>query len=290
VTDRNTRARLDKEGAFVLESESRKSFLPRLRKIVQGLDQIRWQSLPRPNVSKGTPPTRDLVDWGIQMYSYSLLSHYRELLDTFILLTERGKIPAAFVIGRCLFEMGAHGYYVRKHIVQFLNDKNLNLAWKFLEEINMGNLYMREEFPARDDEDKEQQFPAPREIGKVIRCFNEFSQNTEAVKTYSLLSEYSHPNMGAFSSYYEFHNVGNTITYSFTDPPRNPLVAPLPEVCISLKGIDCVGTLLDLTGEVRVPSQISHILKEYLNPRAPYYNWLSRVTGWLSSRMGKHHG
>jgi len=267
MTDRDTKPVPDKEGTVVFPLERREWYLPSLRTSSQGLDQIKFPSLTRPNIPKDAPPTFDLVNWAIRMYSFSLLSHYREMLSSFLLLTDRGNIPAAFVIARCLFELAAHTYYVNKHVQQYLKQGNLKSAWEFLHEINMGNLYMKEKYAERDDEGDNPKFLAPREIGKVIRCFNELGNIKHAGETYSFLSEYIHPNMGAFSCHYKFNADGRTIKVNFIEPPRDPLMAPLPEVAISLLALQFVGKLLDLTGETVVTSSISRILRDYIDSR-----------------------
>jgi len=267
MTDRDTKPVPDKEGTVVLPLEKREWYLPSLRASLQGLDQIKFPSLTRPNVPKDAPPTFDLVNWGIRMYSFSLLSHYREMLRSFLLLTDRGNIPAAFVIARCLFEMAAHTYYVNKHVQQYLKQGNLKSAGEFLSEINMGSLYMKEKYAERDDEGDNPKFPAPREIGKVIRCFNEWGNIKHVGETYSFLSEYIHPNMAAFSYHYKFNADGSTTKVNFIEPPRDPLMAPLPEVAISLAALQFAGKLLDLTGETVVTSSISRILHDYIDSR-----------------------
>ena len=266
MTDRDTKPVPDKEGAAVLPLKKREWYLPSLSTRSQGLDQIKFPSLTRPNVPNDAPPTFDLVNWGIQMYSFSLLSHYREMLRSFLSLTDGGNIPAGFVIARCLFEIAAHTYYVHKHVQQYLKEGNLKSAWEFLLEINMGNLYMKEKYTESEDEDNNP-FPAPREIGKVIRCFNEWGKIRHAGETYSFLSEYSHPNIGAFSHHYEIKAVDETVKVDFTEPPRDPRMAPLPEVAISLTALQFVGKLLDLTGETVVTSSISRILRDYIDSR-----------------------
>ena len=267
MVDRDTKAVLDKEGAVALPLERREWYLPSLGTASRGLDQIKFPSLTRPDIPKTASPTLDLVNWGIQMYSFSLLSHYREMLRSFLLLTDGGNIPAAFVIARCLFEMAAHTYYVNKHVQQYLKEGKLKSAWEFLSEINMGNLYMREKYAEREDEGDNPKFPAPREVGKVIRCFNEWGNIRHAGETYSFLSEYSHPNMGAFSHHYEIKAVDDTVRVNFTEPPGDPRMAPLPEVAISLTALQFVGKLLDLTGETVVTSSISRILRDYIDSR-----------------------
>jgi hypothetical protein len=184
------------------------------------------------------------------------------MLGTLIDLTERGHIPAAFVIARCLFEMGAHAYYVHKHVDQYLKEDDMETAWKFLSDINMGNLYMREKAKQNDPDDD---FPIPRHIGKIIRCFDEFIKG-EATATYSFLSEFSHPNMAALSHYYKMELLSppEVAVVEFVEPKRDPLAAPLLETSVSLVALLVfVSKLLRDTGETAISLKTSEIQLAY---------------------------
>src|SRR5207302_9280140 len=121
------------------------------------------------------------------------------MLRSFLVLVWNGLTPASFLIARCLFEIGAHTYYVHKHFVQYFDAKDLESAWKFLHEINMGSRYMQEEYG--DKVEEWPSFVAPREIAKIIRTFDEWT-NKQSRTEYSFLSEFAHPNMAALSHYY----------------------------------------------------------------------------------------
>jgi hypothetical protein len=246
------------------------AYLPAFQKASQRLDQLSFVRLKRPKDPEPVHPTRELVDWSIRMYCYSLLSHYREILRSFLLLTEGGGIPAAFVIARCLFEMGAHAHYVHKHVTQHLEGGNLDSAWRLLMEVNMGSRYMREKIAERTEEYDQAPFLEPREVAKVIRCFNEWGNIKQAVATYSFLSEFSHPNMGAFSHYYKMEKDEQEAAWvKYDEPPRDPLRAPLPEVAIALVAtLHFVQKLLSETGEIEVAAQIRGILSEYTGLQA----------------------
>ncbi len=161
--------------------------------------------------------------------------------------------------------MGAHAYYVHKHVTQHLEGGSLKGTWRFLTAINMGSLYMREKTEKARRKDDEVPFPTPREIGKVIRCFNEWGNIRKAMETYSFLSEFSHPNMGAFSHYYEMkRDEWKTVWVRYFDPPRDALAAPLPDVSISLVAtLHFVLKLLVKTSEIDVAPQVKSILIEY---------------------------
>lgn len=117
-----------------------------LESALRRLEGIVFPDLPRPAVPPKASPTADLVNWSIRMYCSCLLAHFREMLRSLLLLTRESHIPAVFAVSRCLFEMGAQGYYVGKHVLQYLRAGDLQAAWDFLLEINMGSRYMREEY------------------------------------------------------------------------------------------------------------------------------------------------
>jgi hypothetical protein len=227
------------------------------------LDQIRFPELPRPAVGQNSPPTNELVTWAIQMYCFSLLSHFREMLRSFLTLIQSGLLPADFVIARCMFEMAAHAHYTNKHMSQYLEAGELKSAWDFLIEINMGSRYMHEEYG--DQPADWPPFAAPREIAKVIRCFDEWAG--KATTEYSFLSEFAHPNMAAFSHYYAMEAKPEGYgTVKFIDPPREVSTAPWHHVSISLvASLHFVLRLLQRIGEKQVAPQIEVILTNIAN-------------------------
>jgi hypothetical protein len=226
------------------------------------LEEIKFPELQRPAIRQDDPPTAELVHWALHMYCYSLLAHFREMLRSYLVLTQNGLIPASFVVSRSLFEMAAHVYYTHKHATQFVEAGDLKSAWDFLVEINMGSRYMREEYG--DQSEETSPFAAPREIAKIVRCFDEWTG--KAVTEYSFLSEFAHPNMAAFSHYYVMEPLaGGYGIVRFTDPPRESLSAPWSHVSISL--VACLHFslhLLNRSGEKEVVQKIEAILETFM--------------------------
>jgi hypothetical protein len=165
------------------------------------LDKINLPGLQRPAVVASAAATVDLIKWACHFYCFSVLAHFREMLRSFLVLNWNGLIPASFVIARCLFEIAAHTHYTHKHVIQDLDSNDLESAWRFLNDINMGSRYMQEEYADKTDEWPP--FAAPREIARVIRTFDEWTKTRQARTEYSFLSEFAHPNMAAFSHYYK---------------------------------------------------------------------------------------
>lgn len=238
----------------------RGKYLVKFRATSKALDGAIFPILERPNVPKGASPTLELIHWAVRFYCFSILSHFRELLRSFLCLIDNGHIPAAFVVGRSLFEMGANSYYVHKHVMQYLKSKDLSTAWKFLSKINMGNRYMRSK-----KDDKEVDFPEPGDIGKAVHSFNEWGK-LDLGSMYSYLSEYSHPNMAAYSHYYEFKlDPEKKAKVTFVEVRRDPLVAPLPEVSVSVQTVlNFVQKLLVSANEDTVAVLIDRTLRKYI--------------------------
>lgn len=241
-------------------------YLPALKAVSPSLAKLVFSPLRRPSVLEDEPPTQELLQWAVQLYCFSLLSHYREMLRTFLSLSETGAIPAAFVISRCLFEIGAHTYYVHKHVTQYLKSGDLKSAWEFLKEINMGNRYMTEKNGGENKNNKTPDFPLPREVAKVVRCFNEVATNS-AVETYSYLSEFAHPNMAAFNHYYRMEpQEGEVAQVEFIEPSRDSFDTPLAEVAISVTAtLNFTSELLVTAREGNVSAQLTHILNSFID-------------------------
>lgn len=196
------------------------------------------------------------------MYCFSVLAHFREMLRSFLALVQNGFVPAGFVVARCLFEMAAHVHYTHKHATQHIDAGDLQSAWDFLLEINMGSRYMQEEYA--DQLANWPPFAAPREIAKVIRSFDEWTEG-KATTEYSFLSEFAHPNMAAFAHYYTMEpKQGGFGTVRFIDPPRSTSDVPWPLVSISL--VACLHFALKLFGEKEVAPRIEAILIESAKP------------------------
>ena len=227
------------------------------------LDQIRFPELPQPPVGPEETPTLELVTWASQLYCFSLLAHFREMLRSFIFLAQNSFVPTSFVTARCLFEMAAHAHYTHKHVVQYLDARDLKRVWEFLLEINMGSRYKCEEYGDRSEDLPPP--PAPREIAKIIRSFDEWMSKADGKATteYSFLSEFAHPNMAAFSHYYTVESKeGGLSAVRFVDPPRGLSAAPWQHVLISLLAcLHFASQLLKHVGEREIASQIAAILE-----------------------------
>ena len=133
----------------------------------------------------------------------------------------------------------------------------------------MGSLYIRTRTNGSEH-------PRPRDIGKVVRSFNEWVHPND----YKFLSEFVHPNMRAFSQYYEFlrHNsreIEGRFSCDFSDdafPDLSQEIAATLHLCLRL---------LELTAEIETASSLEKIRAAYVPGRLPpvHFNRLQAGAG-----------
>src|SRR5713226_3976680 len=168
-----------------------------LRVTAEHLKQIKFPQLVRPAIGPDAPPTIELLNWAVQAYCFPWIRHMSALLNGIILLTDSDNKAAVRIIGRSSYEFCAHAYYVKKHMKQHLDAKDLAAAWNFILPIATGSRYINEFHHPEESE----LFPAPPHIRKAINCFQEaMPKGTE--DDYSYLSEFCHPNTMTFSQHY----------------------------------------------------------------------------------------
>jgi hypothetical protein len=275
-------------------NQTYKRRLVALKIVCRDLRGLKFAKLERPNVSYGTPPTLDLLDWGAKFYCFSILSHFRELLNSLTVLGRAGHAPAVFILARCLYEIGAHTYYVQKHVKQYRTAKDAKEGWKFMQGINMGSLYMNQ----RASTSSSDPFPNPRDIGKIIRCFREWPNSNskrkgDAYEDYSYLSEFTHPNMAAFSHYYKLEpsQAQKKVFAKFVDPPRQVEAMPLAEVTIAVAAtLSNIESLLNTIGEQDVAQSLASSLAILVKgQRGTFRGRFSALTRSMLRKIGKSH-
>jgi hypothetical protein len=240
-----------------------------LKLALQKLDAITIPELVRPPVPHDAPPTEELVAWAVKVYFYSALCQFRELLRATLLLVDADHISAVFFCSRGLFELAAHAYYVRKHVLQHLKGNDLKSAWQFLFEINLGSRDMREKQKAAQI--SEPDYPEGPHIAKVMACFNEYFPNGHEVKqateTYSSLSEFSHPNSFAFINHFEWEtDLRNMPKVTFGKPSKNLLTLCLPAGCMAVMAfLHATGELVGAVGDGEVFKTIDKMTGELLD-------------------------
>jgi hypothetical protein len=146
-------------------------------------------------------------------------------------------------------------------VKQYRDSENTKDGWKFMESINMGSFYMQQKEPPSSSKP----FPASRDIGKIIRCFNEWPGSTRrghADSDYSYLSEFVHPNMAAFSHYYAWEpdQTKKKTVAKLIHPPRKIDSLPLPQVTIATAAtLWSLRKLLEFLGEQEFAGKLSQV-------------------------------
>src|SRR5437588_5423527 len=169
-----------------------------LRLTAEHLKKITFPQLVRPALGPKAPPTIELIHWAIQACSFPWIRHINALINGIVLLIDSDNKAAVRIVGRSSYELCAHAYYVKKHVMQYLDAKDLAAAWKFLLPIGTGSRYINE-FHSTPEESE--LFPVGPHISKAINCFKEATPK-ETEDDYSYLSEFCHPNMMTFSQHY----------------------------------------------------------------------------------------
>ena len=222
-----------------------------LRKFVTHTQSIQFGNLSRPRVRSSEPATRELIDWGIKFYCYPWLRHMTTLANGTVILLDAGNSPSARIVGRSIYELGAHAYYVAKHVKQHLGAKNLDAVWKFLLPVHSGSRFLNDIAPPEESEI----FPAPVHIKKVTNCFKEFLPK-EAGESYSFFSEYCHPTMLVFKQYYRW---ANPCEVTFVDRDSGRWTYAAEAAC--MMGMLQIKELLKLSNEKPVSAALVKIIR-----------------------------
>jgi hypothetical protein len=230
------------------------SSLSMLRLTAEHLKQIKFSQLVRPAVGPDAPPTIELLHWAIQAYCFPWIRHMSALLNGIILLTDSDNKAAVRIVGRSSFEFCAHAYYVKKHVKQHLDVRDLDAAWKFLLPIGTGSRYINGYHHPEESE----LFPAPPHISEAVNCFKEvMPKGTD--DDYSYLSEFCHPNTMTFQQHYRWTT---PYTIDFVDQVAFGAFGTIAGS--SIQGLMTINELLELSHERQVNSAIVKLLEAIL--------------------------
>jgi hypothetical protein len=237
----------DKE--LTLTSPSKEDPLAMLILVAERTREFRFPNLRRPPIPPNKPPTRELINWAGQVYCFSLLRHLSSVANGITILSEAGNVPSARIVARSAFELGAHAYYVKKHLKQHIDADDLVAAWHFLAPIGTGSRYINEQHSEESD-----LFPTSAHISKAIKCLDEVMPDARG--NYSFLSEFCHPNMLAFSQHYDWLNPFE-VTFADHGAPRS--FGAATAACII--GLMAILEMLQLTSERAVSLYLRKLLE-----------------------------
>src|SRR5271165_3691094 len=225
------------------------SSLSMLRLTAKHLKGVKFPQLVRPRIGPSAPATLELVHWGIQAYCLPWVRHFAALISGIVSLNESENKAAVRIVGRSSFELCAHAYYVKKHLKQQLDSKNISGAWNFLLPVATGSRYINEHHP-----EDSAMFPSPPHIKKAINCFKEVMPKG-AEDDYSYLSEYCHPNTMAFQQHYRWTT---PYTIDFVDQVDPGVFGSIASS--SILGLMAIEELLGIGDEKGVRSAIIELL------------------------------
>jgi hypothetical protein len=221
-----------------------------LRLIAERTNHFSFPKLARPPVPPTSPATEELVSWGAHLYCFSWISHTRTMVSGIIILRDAGNSQSAAVLSRSVFELGAHAYYVKKHLKQHIGSKHLDAAWEFLGPIANASRYISEHHPRESA-----LFPEAAHIRKVVNCFGEVLPG--ATEDYSYLSEFCHPNALAFMQHYRWPN---RFEVEFVGHEAKGMFESTTAACI--QGLMAVQEILRLTQEKTVLPRLLKLLSD----------------------------
>jgi len=236
-----------------------------LKALLPELDGVQFHDLERPDVPHGQPATEELVKWASQVYVYSIVSHFREILRSTLTLYDAGQVAAVFLCVRSLFEMAAHIYYVRKHVLAHLDQKDWDAAWKFMLKVNAGSRYMKEEYG--DKLDGKIELEESPKVQSAIAAFNEYfnGDKKRATREYSFLSEFSHPNSFAFTNHLDWKEAeepDKKMKVSFTRPTTDMMIQAIPSgVMSSLSVLSSGSEFLRKLGDQSLDKPLDEAMK-----------------------------
>ena len=168
------------------------------RFIGEALDNIQFPTLSRPPVPPNAPSTRELVEWGVKNFAYSLLAHVRTVLRGTLMLADAGIEPAVIVLCRHLYEWNMQTSYAYVTFKKHLEADDYAAAWEFFLRIREGNNWVKEHGTKYVSELPTKDFESSIRLKHFAKAYKEYRTQefgSESVDDdYSYLSERSHPN------------------------------------------------------------------------------------------------
>ena len=239
--------------------------------VSNALQRVAFPTLSRPPVKPTDDPTEDLIQWGINMYAYSVVAHIRKMLEALIQLASAENIPAANVVSRHIFEWTAHACYMNRNLDNYVRRQEWGRAWNLLSRAVIGNLWMKQhgakysspavQLPAN--------LPDPLEVPNIVGAYEQYLSQQHGVKSakdnYGFLSELSHPNAACLQQYHKINANPRDVEIADAEPPISPL--PFVNWCL-LDLLHFLDALFGLSKETTIRAGLSSILSE-ISKRAP---------------------
>ena len=235
-----------------------------IRVVCDGLSNVQLPSLARPRLGPKEPRTEELVQWATKFYAYSIVAHIHKILSGLIVLADSENIPAAYIVSRHIFEWTAQACLVSSKLKDSYRAKDWEEGWIVLTPAAIGNLWARK-YGAKYALPSQQPptAPDPLRVGIAVSAYESYQTQKyglEEVKdTYSLLSEFSHPNAACLQQYHIIGNGGSLDIKYVEDYDASPL--PFVNRCL-IDLTQFVDTLLQLSAETTARTGMRQVLTE----------------------------
>ena len=159
----------------------------------QRLDQVSLPVL----VAQGAGLSAEVAFRG-RMHAVALLAHARELLGSFILLVEHARWPASTAVARCLFELAASGFYFLHKLKPALETADYDEALRVVN-LAMSSSRLMNKYASPPWTESINVLTMVESLDKAL--VRKGVTSGRAQRSYSLLSEFSHPNAAALMLY-----------------------------------------------------------------------------------------
>jgi hypothetical protein len=200
----------------------------------------------------------------MRTYVYAVLGHARSLLRGLLLVTRVDERSAAFPIARALFELGCHAVLIDEKIAAALAADDLEAAISppggALYKALMGNRHLRDQGVRTEDD---QEWISPFRVGAAVsasaRLLREPADGEWGIKeVYSVLCEFTHPNMGALSLHHDYVDAETNPRVVFG--PTSFMTPPLNEAPLALAlVVNMSAALLDRAGDATTHAALASL-------------------------------
>jgi hypothetical protein len=248
-----------------------------LKIVAEHVQGVGLPPLRRPRVKPDEPKTEELVRWGICMYAYSLIAHMQKILQGLVTLAESENVAASAPVGRHVFEWTALSCYLMRKLKESFATRNWNEAWALLTKVALGSGWAGKYGPKYAGASTVKltfEIPHPVRTGNAVDAYGKYQEEqlrvAEANDSYSLLSDYSHPNAACLMRYQSWEDNGGI--YRFIDPDlgtEQETFLPFVNCCL----IDLflfIYELLGMADESTVRPKVKVVLDELAKLAPPH--------------------
>jgi len=228
-----------------------------LRVLGSHLDAIAFPHLSRPDDTVEMPKSKGIVQWGICVYVYSVISHLRMMVRGLLLLGVDGNSPATAPIARNVFEWTAATCFLTEKMRVHLENDNWDGAWGTLSSFMVGSGWIKRYgtlYPEFGIKPRDVLVPpgTTKLVASYQRFFEKQGYKMDACEEYSHLCDNSHTTSVVLARYRNRPTSPNITTFKLNlEEERAASFLPIANVNL-LHAFLFFDTLLDCAEEVVV--------------------------------------